>query len=98
MVFLSLVDVLDIFHFFRLGEGKGESEAPGRVRGSVFFFFLLKIPGGGGVFQERGGGGPRGVCGEFCQRFRKGLAGGGWRQTKPEKEPQKFSRNVCPFS
>ena len=30
--------------------------------------------------------------------FEKGLAGGGWRQTNPQKEPKKFSRNVSPFS
>ena len=30
--------------------------------------------------------------------FEKGLAGGGWRQTNPQKEAQKFSRNVSPFS
>ena len=30
--------------------------------------------------------------------FRKGVGGGGWRQTDPQKEPQKFSRNVSPFS
>ena len=29
--------------------------------------------------------------------FEKGLAGGGWRQTNPQKEPKKFSRNVSPF-
>ena len=30
--------------------------------------------------------------------FEKGLAGGGWRQTNPQKEPKKFFRNVSPFS
>ena len=49
--------------FFRSGEGKGESEAPGE--GATIF--LLKIPGGG-VSRAGGGGGMRGregVCGEF---------------------------------
>ena len=30
--------------------------------------------------------------------FEKGLAGGGWRQTNPQKEPKKLSRNVSPSS
>ena len=48
-----LVDVSDIFYFFRSGRGKGESEAPG---GGIGFF--LKIPGGGGVSPAQEG--PRG--------------------------------------
>ena len=30
--------------------------------------------------------------------FEKGLAGGGWRLTNPQKQPKKFSRNVFLFS
>ena len=30
--------------------------------------------------------------------FEKGLAGGGWRQTNPQKEPKKFSRYLSPLS
>ena len=47
------MDVSDIFYFFCLGEGKGESGATGRGGGSVF---LLKIPEGGGASPTRGGG------------------------------------------
>ena len=35
---------------------------------------------------------------DYIRGFEKGLAGGGWRQTNPQKEPKKFSRNVSPFS
>ena len=67
---LNWVDVSDIFHFFPLGGGKGESVAPGKGRGSVP---LLKIPGGGGVSHERGGcEGPGG-----CLRGIRGILGGG---------------------
>ena len=58
---VTLVDVSDIFYFFLLGGGEGESEEPG-MGGGVGF--LLEIP------RERGGGlpgeGPKGregVCG-----------------------------------
>ena len=34
----------------------------------------------------------------FFRGFEKGWAGGGWRQTSPQKRPKKFSRNVSPFS
>ena len=55
------MDVSDIFYFFCSGEGKAESEAPGR--GGLVFIQNPK----GGVSCRRGGGGPRGwegVCGE----------------------------------
>ena len=58
----TLVDVSNIFLvFFCLGEGKGESEAPGR-RG----FFFMKSQRGEGFSHERGGGarGREGVCAE----------------------------------
>ena len=45
--------------FFCLGEGKGESEAPGRGGGRFFFF---ENPRGGGVCQEREGGEGPGGC------------------------------------
>ena len=45
-----LVDVLDIFYFFLLGEGEGGVRRD-REGGGVGF--LLKIPGGGGL--PRGG-------------------------------------------
>ena len=45
-----------LFYFFCSGEGKGESEAPGRGGG------LLKIPRGGGGAPRRGGGGCHRVC------------------------------------
>ena len=57
------------FLVFLLGEGEGESEAPGRGG----FHFLLKIPGRGGGFQE-GPRGREGVCGELGN-----LGGGGGR-------------------
>ena len=87
-VILNLVDVSDIFYFFC--SGKGESEAPGRGRGSVF---LLKIPGerGGGPPRRGGGGlpgeggGPRGLEG-VCTEF----GGGGARYffSAPKKKNQ----------
>ena len=60
----NLVDVSDIFYFFRSGEEKGESKAPGGGEGD----FLWKIPEGGVSRVGGGGGGPRGregVCREF---------------------------------
>ena len=36
--------------------------------------------------------------GRCVRGFEKGLAGGGWQQTNPQKGPKKFSRNVSPFS
>ena len=58
------MDVWDIFYFFLLGEGQGESESPGRGGGR---FFLVKFPGKGGILPREGvgGGGQEGVCGEF---------------------------------
>ena len=51
---INLVDVSDIFYFFCLGEGKGESEATEVGGGGDF---LLKITGGGATFGlvEAGG-------------------------------------------
>ena len=52
------MDVSDIFYFFRLGEGKGESEAPGWGRGSVFFIENPRrgvLPGKGGGRGEAAG-------------------------------------------
>ena len=46
------MDVSDIFIFFCSGEGKGESEAPGKGG----FGFLLKIPGKGAPRGGRVGG------------------------------------------
>ena len=43
------------FIFFCLGEGQGESEAPGR--GGARFFFIENPRRGGGFSHERGGGG-----------------------------------------
>ena len=63
---LFLVDVSEIFYFFCSGEGKGESEAPGRGGGSVFFMDNPRrgaLPNGGGgrgagrVFAGNLGGG-----------------------------------------
>ena len=54
--FCSLVDVSDLLYFFLLGEGKGESAAPG---GGVVVF-LLKIPAGWGGVSRKGGEGPGG--------------------------------------
>ena len=59
------MDVSDIFSFFRSGEGKEESEAPGRGEGQL----LLKIPRGGvspgreGARGKRPGGCLRGIWG-----------------------------------
>ena len=64
--FNILVDVSDICYLFLLGEGDGESKAPGR--GGVCDF-LLKIPGGGRSPGRIGAGGGRGV--------RKVVAGNG---------------------
>ena len=55
----NLVDVSDIFYFFCLGEGKGESEAPGRWRGGRVFVENARR---GGAPSRRG---REGVCGEF---------------------------------
>ena len=57
-----LADVSDIFNFFCSGEGKRESEAPGRGGGD-----LLKIPGGGCLpgGLGRGGEGPGGCLRGF---------------------------------
>ena len=64
------MDVSDIFYFFRSGEGKDESEAPGRGGGGRF---LIENPkkGGGLLGGGGGGGGTRGlegVCGELGGR------------------------------
>ena len=56
------------FLFFLLGEGKGESEAPGRGRGSVFFIENARRMGGG---SPGGGGGDFGVGG-WAQFFFSG--------------------------
>ena len=53
-----LVDVSDIFYFFCLGQGKGESEGPGGVGGD----FSCKIPEGGGSPRRVGGGEGPGGC------------------------------------
>ena len=66
VAFHFLVDVSDIFYFSCSGEGKGESEAPGRWGGD----FLLKIPGGGS--PSRVGAGGRGAGRVFA-----GIFGGG---------------------
>ena len=42
------MDVSDIFYFFSSGEGKGESGATGRGRGSAFFIENPRRGGGGG--------------------------------------------------
>ena len=55
-----LVDVSDIFYFFCLGEGKGESVAPGRGGGR--FFFSENPRRAGGFSHERGGGEGLGGC------------------------------------
>ena len=58
------MDVSDIFYFFRTGEGKEESEAPGRGGGAVF----IENPKRGGGLQGgrgRGASGLGGVCGEW---------------------------------
>ena len=63
----ALVDVSDIFYFFPLGEGKGESEAPGGG-GARFFNGKSQEGGGGGRLRVGGRGGARGregVCREF---------------------------------
>ena len=62
------MDVSDIFYFFLLGGGEGESEVPGGGGG----FFLWKIPGGGGVFQVGGGRGAR-VRRVFAGNLGRGL-------------------------
>ena len=54
------MDVSDIFKFFCLGRGKGESEA----KGGWGVDFLLKIPGGGSP-GGRGAKGPGGCLGEL---------------------------------
>ena len=58
------------FIFFCLGEGKGESVAPGRGGGRVFYWNSQE--GGGGVLPARGGGGWRGAG-----RVSAGNLGGG---------------------
>ena len=54
----NLVDVSNIFYFFRSGRAEGESEAPGRGGGRVF----IENPrrGGGGSPSRGGGEGPGG--------------------------------------
>ena len=67
-----LVDVSDIFFFvFCSGRGKGESEAPGEGRESIF----IEIPmrGGGGLLQE--GEGPRGREGVYGKLGNLGCRG-----------------------
>ena len=50
------MDVLDIFYFFLLGEGKGESEALGGGErwGGIGFFIESPRGGGGGYMREMG--------------------------------------------
>ena len=77
----SLVDVSDIFHFFCLGEGKGESEAPGG-EGDIF---LLKIPG---RVVSRAGGADWGGGVNF---FFRG------RNSYQDEKKQSFAETACPF-
>ena len=61
------MDVSDFFYFFRTGEVKEESEAPGRGEGRIF----IENPKKGGLPD---GGGPKGlggVCGELGGRGAK---------------------------
>ena len=58
------------FLFFLLGEGKGESEAPGEGGGSVFY--NIENPGGGLPGQE-GLRGQEGVCCELGNCLGRGL-------------------------
>ena len=62
-----LADVSDIFYFFLLGEGKGESEAAGR--GAVRYFIDNPRRGGGSPGGAKGPGG--------CLRRIGDLGGGG---------------------
>ena len=80
-----MADVSDIFYFFLLGEGKGESEAAGR---GVGLDILLKIPEGGGGLQL-GRRAREGVCGEL------GIWGGGGLNfffSGPKCPPRKSQR------
>ena len=45
--------------------------------------------------DDRDGFGGFGGC---VRGFEKGLAGGGWRQAEPKKQPEKFSKNMSPCS
>ena len=50
-----MVDISDIFDYFRLGGGEGG--VPRRQEGGGGWFFLLKFQEGGGLAGEGGGGG-----------------------------------------
>ena len=87
------MDVSDIF--FSSAEGKGESKAPGRGRGSPRrreggggFFFEWKLPRRGGVSRVGGGGGGEGLGG--CLQ---GIWGGGLNLffSGPKFPPRLFS-------
>ena len=62
------MDVSDIFYFFLLGEGKGESEAPGGGEGGRYF---IENPRGGSPGGWGQGGGRAGRV------FAENLGGGG---------------------
>ena len=62
------MDVSNIFIFFCSGEGKGESEAPGRGGGR----FFIENPRRGGGSPTRGGGGGGGAGRLSAGNFRGG--------------------------
>ena len=49
------MDVTDIFHFFRFGEGEGGVRGAGRGGGGGIGFFIENPRRGGGLQQERPG-------------------------------------------
>ena len=82
-----MVDVSDIFYFFRSARGKGEFEAPGRGVGSVFF----ENPRRGGFCEGKGPRGWEGVCGELGNF---GVGGGAKYFFSGSKRPPRKSKRV----